>query len=104
MEEGLGPMIAGIPIAGLTAPALLGIAVLMLLLGRIIPRSTYQDKCDEAERWRLAYETEREARALADAQVRDLMEVAKTSQGLISGVYANSERIRQSGEPNVPKT
>lgn len=95
------PEILGVPVSGLTAPALLGIAILMLLTGKLWTNSAYQQKCAEAERWRLAYEAERTARATSDAQTGELLEVAKTTQAMISGVYQNSERIRQNGETDV---
>ena len=37
-------MLDGLPLVDLTAPALLGITVLLLLLGRIVPRSSLVDK------------------------------------------------------------
>jgi hypothetical protein len=80
-------MLDGVPITGLTAPALLGIAVMMLLLGRIVPRSTFDEKAKEAEHWRLAYEKEREARATSDAQTVELLELAKTTHNLMVAVF-----------------
>lgn len=91
----------GIPFADLTAPTLLGIAVLMLLSGRLFSKAAWQDKADEAERWRKAYEAERESRVTADAQTAELLELAKTTHAFITAVFSNSERIRQSGEPNA---
>lgn len=93
-------MIDGIPLIGLTAPTLLGLAVLLLLTGRLVPRSTLMDKAREADQWRKAYEAEREARAALDAHATELLEVAKTTQAFITAVFENSERIRQTGGPN----
>lgn len=95
-------MLDGIPLVGLTAPTLLGIAILLILVGRIIPRPFYVEKVTEAERWRLAYEAEREARALSDAQTAELLEVAKTTHNIIVAVFHNSELIKRGGELNVP--
>ena len=92
------PDLLGIPLTGLTAPALLSIVFLLFITGRIWTDKAYQEKAAEAERWRLAYEAEREARSTSDSQTRELLEVARTTQALITGVYTNSERIRQSGE------
>lgn len=87
-------MIDGIPIASLTPSFLLGIAVLMLLTGRLVPRATLQDKAKEAEEWKQAYELERTARTTADAQTRELLEVAKTSEAVLTAVYKQSELQR----------
>lgn len=94
-------MIDGFPLIGLTAPTLLGIAILFLLMGRIIPRSTYLDKSREAERWREAYEKEREARARSNAQTVELLEGLKTNHAVISAMFQTIQRLAGSGESDV---
>jgi len=84
-------MFEGIPIVDFTAPTLLGFAVAMLLLGKILPRSTYLEKVAEAERWRMAYEAEREARATSDAQTSELLEVSRTTHSVITAMFATIE-------------
>lgn len=79
-------MIEGIPVLQLTPSVLVGITVLMLLKGWIVPRSTLQDKQKEADQWHTAYELEREARNTSDAQNRELLEVAKASAGFLKAV------------------
>lgn len=85
-------MLEGIAIGELTPSVLLGICILLMFLGRLVPRSTLQDKIDEADKWRLAYEVEREAHGIADAQTTKLLELANITHGLIvsmAGSYAN---------------
>lgn len=79
-------MIDGIPFTTLSASALLGVTVLLLLLGRLVPRSVLKDKIEEAERWRQAYESERTARGISDAQTNELLEVARTTQAIIAAM------------------
>lgn len=102
MSELGANLLEGIPIVGLTAPGLLGIAILMILTGKLWTNAAYQQKCQEAERWRLAYEAEREARGESEAGTKELLELAKTTQALITGVFTNSEHIRRSGEADAP--
>ena len=97
-------MLDGIPLADLTAPTLLGIAVLLLLIGRIVPRSSLMDKRDEADRWRQAYEAEREARATSDSQTAELLEVSRTTHDLIVALLKSSEKIRSGDTDVVSKT
>ena len=92
-------MIDGVSIIGLTPGALCLLAVLMVLTGRLIPRATYQEKAKEADQWRSAYEVEREARVKSDAQTRELLELAKTSQSFLQSVFEHSERLK-SGDSN----
>ena len=94
-------MLDGIPLGDLSAPVLLGIAVLMLLLGLLVPRRTLRDKAEESERWRQAFETEREARATSDSQTKELLELAKTTHAVIVAMFKTSEGTHQSGEPDA---
>lgn len=87
----------GITVGTLTPPVLLGITVLMLLKGYLVPRSTLQDSQKEAEQWHQAYELERAARNTAEAQNRELLEVAKASAGFLKAVSEHAS-ITQSGE------
>ena len=90
-------MIESIPLDGLSAPAMLGVLIMMLFTGKLWTNSAYQEKKEEADRWRLAYEAEREARQTSDSQTVELLEVTKTTQGFIEAVLKNSELIRKSG-------
>ena len=91
-------MLDGISIIGLTPAGLLLITVFFIMTGRLVPKATYQDKVKEADLWRAAYEAERAARTISDAQTRELLEVAKTSEKFLSAVFDKSERILQSGD------
>lgn len=86
-------MFEGIPIVGLTPAALLGITVLLLLTGRLVPRIALKDKTEEAERWRLAYEAEREARATSDTHTTELLEGVKTSHAIITALFEAAQLV-----------
>ena len=98
-------MLDGIPILGLTAPTLLGLAVLMLMLGWIVPRKTLLDKQREADQWREAYYKERDARAVANKQVEDLLEAVRTNHAIVKAVFnvvqEKERRQRPGGGTNV---
>lgn len=91
-------LLGGLPLTELTASALLGLAILMILRGKIWTDAAYQEKTKESERWRLAYEAEREARQTSDAQTAELLELAKTTHSFIKAVFVNSERAQVSGD------
>lgn len=93
-------MFEGIPIVGLTAPTLLGITVLLLLTGRIMPRSAYMDKARESELWRQAYEKEREARATSNGQTIELLDAIKTNHAVVSAMFEVVKEKRRSGGPH----
>lgn len=90
-----------IPVAQLTAPALLGITVLLILLGRLKPKSDV-DRADKlAEDWRLVYLTEKAAHDVTRAQNAELLEVAKTTHSLVLAVFGSPEQTRQTGGADV---
>lgn len=94
-------MIEGIPLVDLPPTALLGIAILLLLFGKLVPRSVLEDKQRESDKWREAYEAEREARASSDAQTVQLLEVSKTTHDLTVAMF---DVLRQTGGNRaVPK-
>lgn len=90
-------MLDGISIIGLTPSALLLLAVLMVFTGRLIPKSTHDQTIKERDQWHEAYELQRTARDAADAQVRELMELAKTGTKVLEAVHQNSE-LSKSGD------
>jgi len=86
-------MLEGLPLRDFSVSSLLGIAVLAILLGWLVPKKTVDEHKLSAERWRQAYEAEREAHQLAEKQTAELLEVARTSHALIQAIFANSERL-----------
>lgn len=86
----------GVPIVGLSAPALLSVVVLLLLTGKIIPRIQLREKQEECDRWREAYEKEREARAMADSQSASMLEAVRTNHAVIVAMFETLQDIRAS--------
>lgn len=93
--------IEGIPLVGLSAPAILGVVIMMILTGKLWTNAAYQEKVSEAERWRLAYEAEREARTLSDRQTINLLEEAKTNRNVLAALINPTGTGPKSGESNV---
>ena len=81
----------------LSASALLAVSVIFILTGRLVPRATLQDKGLEAERWRAAYEAERDARSTADAQTLQLIELARTTHDIVEVAFRPKYELRLSG-------
>ena len=94
-------MLDGIPIVSLTPSVLLGICVLLVFLGRLVPRSVLLDKAKEADKWRQAYEAERNARTLADAQTTELLEVAKATHGILDAIVNDADPAPKGGAHRV---
>lgn len=92
----------GINLANLTPSVLLGITVLLILTGRLVPRSALKDKDQQIELWRKTAELREEARATSDAQTAQLLELAKTTHSIIDAAFGPGRGVlRQSGDTNV---
>lgn len=94
----------GIPIAQLTPGVLLGIAVLLVFIGRLVPRNIYQDKVKECDKWQKAFEIEREGRITAAAQTKELLELARANNDIVEAAFGRSSHSRQSGGTDVVPT
>ena len=90
-------MIGDIPITGLTAPGILGLAVILLLTGYIVPRKYLVDKETEILRWKKAYETEREARIVSDSQTGQLLVAIEANRDLMSALLTVVKPEARSG-------
>lgn len=91
----------GMSFADMGPSALLALTIVLVLLGWLVPRGYYRDKSQEAERWRLAYEAEREARRISDAQTAQLLEQAKTTHQMVEAIFDASDRVRRTGGAHV---
>lgn len=97
-------MIDGIPLSDLAPPTLLGIGILLVMFGRLVPWWFYKAKAEEAEKWRLAFEKEREARVASDAQAAQLTrELSKTTNNMVA-VFGEPPGNKQAGEAYVVPT
>lgn len=94
-------MFENIALLDLTPSVLIGVTVLLLLTGRLVPRATLLDKATETERWRQAYEKAEEARRASDEQTKELLEVAHLTHAIINAMF-NETQIHPRGGVNVP--
>lgn len=94
-------MLDGVPVGTLGPAALCGIFVLLVFTGRLVSRYVYEQKSAESERWRLAYENERDARQVSELQSVELLELAKTTKKLIEAIVHPPGGPPQSGGSDV---
>ena len=79
-------MFDGVPILDLSSSAILGITVILILTGRIVPKHTCDNLREEVKSWREAYEKEREARLQLQNQNGLLLETARTSSAVLNAL------------------
>lgn len=76
----------GVSLDNLTPAALLGLAVLLLLMGRLIPRRTYDDLKTDRDHWQQAHADSEKARAEMAAVLEDLLETSRTTEALLQSL------------------
>lgn len=84
----------------LGATGLLAVVVIMILTGKLVPKSQMDDvrsdKDKQIEIWRAAYETSMSAQEVQREQISALLEAAKTTTHVIQAlpVYSNERSAR----------
>jgi hypothetical protein len=87
----------------LSAAGLLALAVLLILWGRLVPKSVVEDiRTDrdnrlaeskaEIEDWKSAFQAAEESRALQGHQIGELLELAKTTDAFIRSLQTAAQR------------
>lgn len=94
-------MIDGIPIADLAPPTLVGIFFLLVVFGRLVPWGLYKAKVEECDKWRAAYEAERDARLAAVDQTKQLVDATEDIHEIVASVFRGAQLTRQTGEGYV---
>lgn len=91
------PELFGVPVSILTASGLLGLTVLFIIMGKLVPKVFYDGAKAESEKWRLAYEAERAARFISDAQTAELLTQAKVTHSVVVSMFGLLEKGSQTG-------
>lgn len=91
----------GVPVEFLAPSALLGLAILMLFVGKLWTNPAYQQKVKECEKWEKAYERSEAARVIADAQTTQLLEQAKTTHAIVVAMSTVLEQHPSGGTSHV---
>lgn len=82
-------MIEGIPIGDYTAEGLLGVVVILIFLGWLMPRRTHRAIVEPLER---QIELKDETISEQSAQITDLMEMARLGQSMYRALQEGAER------------
>lgn len=80
--------LSSLPLLPTSAGALLGVVVLMVLRGYLIPRAVVDDVRADRDMWKAAYENERARTGELSGQVTTLMEVARTAEHVMRSLPA----------------
>lgn len=81
--------LSSIPVLPTSAGALVTLIVLLVLNGRLIPRSMVDDLRSDRDMWKTAYQNEQARTSELTGQVSTLMEVARTTEHVMTAVEAS---------------
>jgi hypothetical protein len=84
-------MLATIPLDVAAPSVLLGILILLILTGRLVPRRTMEDAIHDRDEWRAAHRISEQARVELAEQLGELLEHARTTNAFIAAI----SRVRQ---------
>lgn len=76
----------GLSPTDLGVSGLLVLVVLLILTGRLVPRSTLQDMREERDTWRAAHAESEVARQAERAQVTELLELSRTAGHVLTAL------------------
>lgn len=91
----LSATIEGVPLEALAPSALAGLAVLMVLIGQLIPRKTYKEVVHDRNEWRAESRIKDAQIAEKDVQLQHLSEVGETQKAVLHAVAQLGERGRR---------
>ena len=70
---------------------LMGLVVLLILTGRLVPRSTLLDMREERDTWRAAHVSSEAARLAEREQVTELLELSRTASHVLTSLPTKGE-------------
>ena len=82
----MGAEVFGLSVAEAGPTAILTLVVLLVLTGRLVPRSTLTDMRDERDMWREAHAKSEAAREQERDQTDELLEMARLGNQLLSSL------------------
>lgn len=90
-------MLEGLPpVEVLTPAALLGVAILAIITGRLVPRRTYDDKAHEADEWRTeARIKDQQIHELTEQNTAMLREFGPTVADLLRGIRRRADAVEE---------
>lgn len=82
----------GLPLGTLTPAGLLAVVVLLIAVGRLVPRRTMEDVIHDRNEWRAAHRVSEQARQELAEQVGELLEHARTTNKVLSSLPRVEDR------------
>lgn len=91
----MGEELWGIPLGSLTPAGLLAIIVLLIAVGRLVPRRTLEDVIQDRNEWRSAHQVSEQARVELQQQVQELLEHSRATDSFLRALPLGVRKSRE---------
>lgn len=91
----------GVPVGSIGATGILGIVVLLVLMGKLVPRRSMEDAIKDRDDWRAAHGVSEEARIELQQQVGELLQLSRLTTTFIQTIPLGVMKSREEGGGNV---
>lgn len=88
----------GIPVSTLTPAGLLAVLILLIGLGRLVPRRTMEDVLHDRDEWRAAHRISEQARVELAETVAEMLEQMRTTNALLQSLQRSGSSSAQRDE------
>lgn len=88
----------GIPVSTLTPAGLLAVLILLIGLGRLVPRRTMEDVIHDRDEWRAAHRISEQARVELAETVTEMLEQMRTTNALLQSLQRSGSSSTQRDE------
>ncbi len=85
----------GIPISQLTPAGLLAVLILLIALGRLVPRRTMEDVIHDRDEWRSAHRISEQGRVELAETVEAMLEQMRTTNAVLHSITGNAQVTHQ---------
>lgn len=89
----------GIPVGALTPAGLLAVFILLIAMGRLVPRRTMEDVIHDRNEWRAAHRISESARSEQDETIRGILHSLETLEAFIRAIPSGVEAARSQNPP-----
>ena len=98
-----GAEVFGIPLGALTPAGLLAVVIMLIAMGRLVPRRTMEDVIHDRDEWRTAHRLSEQARVEQDETLRGVLKSMETLEAFIRALPSGVEAARRStrGHPSA---
>lgn len=96
VSQDIAADIGGLPIGTLTPAGLLAVVILLIAMGRLVPRRTMEDVIHDRNEWRAAHRISETARQQQEESLRELLDGYRSLDAYIRAIPSGAQEASRS--------